>query len=263
MQIDRKNATVTAPTDDDFPGTFSVILSTPDEDRDGESLSPDTWESLPDHIPFDIDHGMSVLSTVGSGEPRINEKGQLVVDGKFASTDRAQEVRTLVKEGHITKTSVAFRRIKSQKAGKSVETRELLNGAFVNTPANPYADIVMAKSADLGIKIGSRNNSTDAKHIQAIHDHAAALGAKHGNEPDPDDDGDTADDDTDSDGKSFLAAFKSAPQNVRDQVKSLLAADDQAPETDPAPAAKAAAAEGPSAEDIALKAAALRFGISI
>lgn len=262
MQIDRKDATITAPTTDEFPGTFSVILSTPDKDRDGESLTADTWEQpLPDHIPFDIDHEMSVLGTVGSGAPRINEKGQLVVDGKFASTDQAQTVRTLVKEGHVTKTSVAFRRIKSQKDGKSVETRELLNGAFVNTPANPHADILTAKSLD-GLKIGSRNNSTDARHIQAIHDHAAALGASHGNEADPDDDGD--DDSAEGDdAKGFLAAFKSAPQNVRDQVKSLLAADDQAPETDPAPAVKAAAAEGPSAEDIALKAAALRFGITL
>src|SRR4051794_27687598 len=110
MNIIRKDATIT-PTggDDDFPGTFEVVLSAPTLDRDGDTLMPEDWKRpLPDHITFDSDHGMSVATTVGSGVPTLNDAGELVVSGTFSSLPRAQEVRTLVKEGHIRTTSVAF-----------------------------------------------------------------------------------------------------------------------------------------------------------
>ncbi len=189
MQIERKSAAVTAPADDEFPGTFEVILSNAEQDRDGESLSQDTWKSLPDHIPFDIDHEMSVRGTVGSGKPSFDASGNLVVKGTFSSLPIAQEVRTLIKEGHITKTSVAFARDKSGVKDGRPEMRELLNGAFVAIPSNRSADILLAKSftPDDGLKIGATISAINAKHIQAIHDHAAALGAKHGTEPAPDD----------------------------------------------------------------------------
>src|ERR1019366_4778676 len=104
MNIIRKDASITN-TDDAFPGTFEVILSSPTKDRDGDTLLPDEWKMpLPEKITFDSDHGMSVATTVGSGTPSINEKGQLIVSGTYSSLDRAQEVRTLVNEGHINKT---------------------------------------------------------------------------------------------------------------------------------------------------------------
>jgi phage head maturation protease len=63
---------------------------------------------------------MSVATTVGSGVPTLNDAGELVVAGTFSSLPRAQEVRTLVKEGHIRTTSVAFMtEERSQKDGKS------------------------------------------------------------------------------------------------------------------------------------------------
>jgi hypothetical protein len=68
------------PGDDDTDspnGTFDVILSAPVKDRDGETVRPDEWEPLPDHITFDIDHGMSVASTVGSGKPSLDENGNI------------------------------------------------------------------------------------------------------------------------------------------------------------------------------------------
>jgi hypothetical protein len=106
--------------DDDFPGTFEVVLSAPTKDRDGDTLKPEDWKQpLPDHITFDSDHGMNVATTVGSGVPRSNEEtGELVVSGTYSSLPRAQEVRTLVNEGHIRTTSVAFMTEKDQKDGK-------------------------------------------------------------------------------------------------------------------------------------------------
>lgn len=97
---------------------FEVILSSPVVDRDGETLRPEEWEPLPEHITFDVDHGMSVASTVASGRPELDEHGNLVVHGSYASTDLAQTTRALVNERHIRTTSVAFLRKQDRKTGK-------------------------------------------------------------------------------------------------------------------------------------------------
>jgi hypothetical protein len=174
MDVIRKDATITNTTED-FPGSFEVILSAPTKDRDGDTLLPDEWKMpLPDHITFDSDHGMTVATTVGSGVPRIDEEtGNLVVAGSYSSLPRAQEVRTLVNEGHIRTTSVAYMTEKTQKDGKSVAQRELLNGAFVAIPSNREALVLASK----GVKAGARNSAGDLAGIQSIHDTATALGA--------------------------------------------------------------------------------------
>jgi len=161
--------------DEDSPnGSFHIILSDATKDRDGEILLPEQWEQpLPDHITMDADHGMSVATTVGSGTPTI-EDGKMHVRGTFSSIPRAQEVRTLVGEGHIRTTSVAFlRKTATDEKGAKQTSLELLNGAFVAVPANPNAKVLSSKD----LKEGRRNNAGDAKAIQAIHDHTADLGA--------------------------------------------------------------------------------------
>ena len=174
MAIIKKDATISN-TDDAFPGSFEVILSAQTKDRDGDTLLKDGWKlPLPEHITFDSDHGMTVEKTVGSGVPRIDEEtGNLVVSGTYSSLPRAQEVRTLVNEGHIRTTSVAFMSEKTQKDGATVTQRELLNGAFVAIPSNREALVLSSK----GLKAGARNSKADAEKVQGIHDHAAALGA--------------------------------------------------------------------------------------
>jgi hypothetical protein len=191
MNVIRKDATITN-TDDEFPGAFRVVLSAPTKDRDGDTLLSDEWKTpLPDHITFDSDHGMSVATTVGSGTPYINDAGQvpeapegaLIVDGTYSSLPRAQEVRTLVNEEHIRTTSVAFMTEKYAKSGvgkPDAVRRELLNGAFVAIPSNREALVLSSKA----LKSGARNSASDAEHIQAIHDHASALGATHGSADD-------------------------------------------------------------------------------
>jgi hypothetical protein len=173
MDVIRKDATITNTTED-FPGSFEVILSAPTKDRDGDTLLPDEWKMpLPDHITFDSDHGMTVATTVGSGVPSLNDAGELVVSGTYSSLPRAQEVRTLVNEGHIRTTSVAFMSEKTEKDGKSVAQRELLNGAFVAIPSNREALVLASK----GVKAGARNSASDLAAIQEIHDASMALGA--------------------------------------------------------------------------------------
>lgn len=156
-----------APVESENPnGEFDVILSTEALDRDGEKLFIDEWKQpLPERITFDSDHGMSVATTVGSGVPTL-EDGVLRVRGIFASTEHAQNVRTLVNEGHITKTSVAFRSMRDKKS--NTITRELLNGAFVAVPANEEAVVLSSKAVKAVDPVS---------HQQQIHDAAVQLGA--------------------------------------------------------------------------------------
>lgn len=174
MQVTRKDAAISAPVDDAFPGSFEAILSAPTKDRDGETLLPEEWKQpLPEHITVDRDHEMTVAGTIGSAKPWIDEKGNLRISGTFASTPKAQEVRTLMQEGHIRTTSVAFMSEKTQKDGVTAVTRELLNAGIVAIPSNREALVLSAK----GLKAGARNSSADQVHLDAIARHAIALGA--------------------------------------------------------------------------------------
>jgi hypothetical protein len=162
--------------DGDPNGEFDVILSAPTLDRDGEVVDSKIFEPLPDHITFDIDHGMSVATTVGSGKP-FYDGGKLRVKGTYSSIPFAQNVRTLVKEGHIRTASVAFMgAVREEKGGvPHIVSAELLNGAFVPIPSNREAVVLTAKAFEE--KAGSRNNGKDADRLQAIHDLAVENGA--------------------------------------------------------------------------------------
>lgn len=178
MQIIKKDAAITsAPSVSDGPGTFEAILSSPTKDRDGDTLLPDEWKTpLPDKITVDIDHDMSVRGTIGSAKPWIDDDGNLRITGTFASTPLAQEVRTLMAEGHIDKTSVAFMsEPATTKDGKTVKMRELLNAAVVAIPSNREAAVLAVRS--FGLKAGARNSASDAEKIQQIHDLTLDLGA--------------------------------------------------------------------------------------
>jgi hypothetical protein len=226
-------------------GTFRVILSDDTLDRDGESLKSGEWITpLPEHITFDIDHSMNVAGTVGSGRPSIGTDGKMYVDGTYSSRPLAQEVRSLVNEGHIRTTSVAFLRKKNQKSGAT--KRELLNGAFVAVPANPNAVILASKAFDpdhddTETKAGARNNATDAARIQQIHDLAVELGAVSGGSKavaTPADDAETEDETPDEAIASVDAVIdqavalikgvdtESLPPNVAQALALLTAADE-------------------------------------
>ena len=130
-----------------FPGTFEVILSTPEVDRDGESIAAKAFEPLPAHMSFDHDHGMSVMTTVASGVPRY-DGDKLKVAGTWASTPEAQKVRTLVREGHVRSTSVAFMgaEYETKDGVPTIVKAEILNGAFTPIPSNRGANVISAKA---------------------------------------------------------------------------------------------------------------------
>ena len=137
---------------EDPAGQFEAVLSAPTMDRDGEVIDAKAFEPLPDHITIDVDHGMSTSTTVGSGTP-FYDQDLLKFRGTFSTLPRAQEVRTLVTEGHVRKMSVAFMnavRSTDENGATHITSAELLNAAIVPIPSNREASILSAKSAETG-----------------------------------------------------------------------------------------------------------------
>lgn len=134
---------------DDKPhGGFTAILSTPSLDRDGDRLGRKEWiEPLPERMTLDVDHGMKVADTIGSVRPYF-DGDTMMIDATFASTAKAQEVRTLVKEGHVSTVSIAFMTDKTKKDAGS-PFREVLNCGVVAIPSNRDAMILDSKALDL------------------------------------------------------------------------------------------------------------------
>jgi len=163
-------------------GTFTAILSTSEIDRDGEIIEEGAFDPLPKMINIDVDHRTSVLDTVASGRPYY-EDGKLMIDGKFASTSKGQEVRTLVNEGHIDTLSVYFRYKDGELAADSrtfmIKDAELLNAGFVSIPANPGAKVVSSKQANKPEQLDPKTGSQDPeKASKASQDLASALTTK-------------------------------------------------------------------------------------
>lgn len=181
---------VSEPSADKPYGGFTARASDGSTDRDGENLLRDEWVTpLPDRITVDIDHGMSVGTTVGSAHPYF-VGDELWVDAAFSSIERAQEVRTLVREGHVTTVSVAALVDRSQ---KGAPRRELLNVGIVAVPANRNSVITDSKGAK-GLAVFNAAlsavldgqpvhaviksvSSGDGAMLQAIHDASSHLGA--------------------------------------------------------------------------------------
>lgn len=160
--------------ENDPNGEFEAILSTKALDRDGESVAPGAFEPLPKSIPLYHHHDwLQKAMPVGSGEPYY-DGDTLKIKGRFASTARGQEVRTLVREGHLPAMSVGFTR--SQKAIKDgvqvISKAELFEGSFTGVPVNPTALVLAAKAMT-----GDSEEAAEAEVAQMIHDLSLTLGA--------------------------------------------------------------------------------------
>lgn len=168
-------ATVKATDGENVNGEFEVILSAETVDRDGEIIDAKAFEPLPDSIPFHAFHDFH--DPIGRAVP-FYDGDVLKARGVFASTPRAQEIRTLVSEGVIGHTSVGFMAAVRKDAGDDaphITNGELLEGSFVSVPSNREAAVLMAKEYDA--KAGARNARKDSERLQHIHDLAVENGA--------------------------------------------------------------------------------------
>lgn len=139
-------ATVKSVAAESESGEFEAVLSAETLDRDGEVIKAGAFEPLPEAIPMHAFHDFR--DPVGVAHPYY-EDGVLKARGRFASTARAQEIRTLVADGIIGHTSVGFMAAdRSDEDGVTHITRaELLEASFVSVPSNRQAAILAVKDA--------------------------------------------------------------------------------------------------------------------
>lgn len=161
---------------------YDITLSMPTVDRDGEVIEVRAFEPLPKgRLPIDVDHGMSTLTTVGSGVAEYVGDRLVLRDFRFASTHLGGEVKTLVDEGHVSKVSVAF--MSAMRVTKNgiphIVKAELLNAAIVAIPSNREADIVLA-AKNFGRRIEVRHILHEAEQVLielALEDAQSVLSA--------------------------------------------------------------------------------------
>ena len=163
----RLHATVKAAT---TAGTWTAIASAPTLDRDNEVVAGRAFDPLPDRVPVRDGHFGGEL--VGSGRPYYRGD-TLQIDGKFASTPRAQEIRTLVLEGHLDGMSVVFLPIADKDVGgvRHITKAELLAIDFVHIASNRDAAVLAAR----GLRTAEDPALTLAKARVAIAQAELAL----------------------------------------------------------------------------------------
>ena len=144
-------------------------------DSQGEIIKRDAIEAaLPGFMRFGNIREMHQPSAVGKAKgATIDDKG-LYLAAKIVD----DEAWAKVKEGVYSGFSVAGQVTARDPLQKHVITGcSLSEISLVDRPSNPEAVFEMFKSEGALAKVGRRNSQADLSHIQAIHDHAASLGA--------------------------------------------------------------------------------------
>ena len=132
-------------------GTFEVIISTADQDRQGEVIDQSGWDftNYKNNPVVLWGHNYCELPIGVTDEIFTNDKGQTIAKGRFAPEEAnpfAQQVRRLYDAKIVKTTSVGF--IAREMEGNVITKAELLEFSFVPVPANPMA-LSLAKELNL------------------------------------------------------------------------------------------------------------------
>jgi len=133
---------------DSESGTFEVVITTENLDRYQEVIKLDGWDLGHYRNNPIVLWGHDHNQPIGMATSIEITDGKMIAKGKFAPTDKAQEVRKLYDFGIIKATSVGF--IEKEREGNLITKAELLEFSFVSVPANPYA-LSLAMEKGLGI----------------------------------------------------------------------------------------------------------------
>ncbi len=122
-------------------GTFEVVISTADQDRQGEIVSQEGWDlgHYKNNPVVLWGHNYTGLP-IGVTDSIEIKDGKLVAKGRFAPESAnpfAQQVRRLYDAKILRTTSVGF--IAKEMEGNTITKAELLEFSFVPVPANPMA----------------------------------------------------------------------------------------------------------------------------
>lgn len=129
---------------DDDAGSFEVVVSTADPDRQGDTIDQAKWDlsmyKMNPVVLWGHDYYSLPIGLCESIE--VDDKGNLVAKGKFAPASAnpfAQQVRQLYDSKIVRATSVGYIPAGMRMDGKDAEGNELLEFSFVPVPANAYA----------------------------------------------------------------------------------------------------------------------------
>jgi len=118
-------------------------------------------------------HGGDGLDVIGSViEAKEDERG-LLVRAVFASTQIAQDMRTLVKEKHIKSMSVGIQLIQYDRngdGGYAITEAKLMEVTLTAFPSNKEADILSAKSEENADVDTVEVNSTENDAVETAED---------------------------------------------------------------------------------------------
>ncbi len=136
-------------------GTFRVVISTSDVDRQGDSVTQSGWDlNFFKSNPVVLwAHDYEALP-IGMCTKIEVDGNRLIAEGKFAPAEAnpfAQQIRRLYDLGMVNTTSVGFipKEYDANRQGVIMK-QELLEFSFVPVPANPYAlRLDQMKSFDL------------------------------------------------------------------------------------------------------------------
>lgn len=135
-------------------GSFEVVISTADFDRQGESIDASGWDlefyKLNPVVLWAHDY---FSLPIGFAEAVEVKDGKLFARGRFAPGEAnpfAQQVRKLYDLKIVRATSVGF--IAKETEGNVIKKAELLEFSFVPVPANPFA-LSLSQVQQLGIDL--------------------------------------------------------------------------------------------------------------
>src|SRR3989338_269647 len=133
-------------------GSFEVVISTADFDRQGESIDQNGWDLTHYKTNPVVLWGHDYWSLpIGIADEIETRDGNLVAKGRFAPEEAnpfAQQVRRLYDLKIVRATSVGF--IAREMQGSVIVKAELLEFSFVPVPANPFA-LSLSKAQELGL----------------------------------------------------------------------------------------------------------------
>jgi HK97 family phage prohead protease len=104
-------------------------------------------------IPILADHRPATDAVLGTIYKAAETERGLRISARFASTQRAQDVRTLLLEGHLSKLSIGYETVDSDYADQNGQRVRLLKAvklwetSVVVFPMNPEAGVTGAKTA--------------------------------------------------------------------------------------------------------------------
>lgn len=135
-------------------GSFEVVISTADFDRQGESIDQNGWDLINYKNNPVVLWGHDYWSLpIGITDDIEAIEGKLVAKGRFAPEEAnpfAQQVRRLYDLKIVRATSVGF--IAREMQGSVITKAELLEFSFVPVPANPFS-LSLSKAQELKLDL--------------------------------------------------------------------------------------------------------------